>query len=82
MNLNYSFQMLKNLKRLKTYTEMNKMETIITYGMLQNLNNFKCSFITRENLLEIKQVVEKTIKYLKEETIIFLQKIDGRWYVN
>ena len=54
----------------------------LTYGTLQSNDEFISRIISQENLKEIKEVVDKTINYLTENTIIFLENINGRWYIN
>ena len=58
------------------------MEQIaITYGDLIE-NNELLVLISKENILEIIKTVQKSVKYLTNYTLIFLQKINEKWYVN
>ena len=51
-------------------------EKICLYTDLDNLH------IDKENIEEIKDVARNTIPFLNAETLIFLQRIDERWYIN
>lgn len=57
-------------------------EITLTYGTIMHTDDFISRVISKDNLREIKKVAEETIDYLTNETIIFLQKIDGKWYIN
>ena len=58
-------------------------EIAFTYEeLLVNNDELLTSLISKDNVAEIIEVVENTIKYLTRYTLIFLQKINGRWYVN
>lgn len=58
-------------------------EIAFTYEeLLVNNDELLTSLISKDNIAEIIKVVEKTIKHLTRYTLIFLQKINGRWYVN
>lgn len=51
-------------------------EKVCLYADLDNLH------IDKENIEEIKDVARRTIPFLNAETLIFLQRIDERWYIN
>lgn len=51
-------------------------EKVCLYTDLDNLH------IDKENIEEIKDVARNTIPFLNAETLIFLQRIDERWYIN
>ena len=58
-------------------------EVAFTYEeLLNNDDELLTSLISKENIAEIIIVVQKTIKYLTRYTLVFLQEINGRWYVN
>ena len=58
-------------------------EIAFTYEeLIMSEDELLTSLISKENIAEIVKVVEKTIKYLTRYTLVFLQKINGRWYVN
>lgn len=57
-------------------------ERAFTFASLINDEKTVREIISKENLAEIIKVCENTIKYLTNYSIIFLQKINGRWYVN
>ena len=58
------------------------MEQIaITYGDLIE-NNEILTLMSKKNILEIIKTVQKSVKYLTNYTLVFLQKINGKWYVN
>ena len=59
-----------------------KMEIATTFGSIIERDESITSLISKENLAEIETVIRNTIKYLTNYSLIFLQKIDGRWYVN
>lgn len=61
---------------------MIKMEIATTFGNIIERDESITSLISQENLTEIETVVRNTIKYLTNYSLIFLQKIDERWYVN
>ena len=57
-------------------------ERAFTFASLINDETTVREIMSKENLTEIIKVCEQTIKYLTDYSIIFLQKINGRWYVN
>ena len=57
-------------------------EFATTFESLIERDEFISSLISKENLKEIIATVKKEIKHLTNYTIIFLAKIDGRWYIN
>lgn len=57
-------------------------EIALTFEEICNKSDLALALVSRENLDEIKQICIDTIKYLTNYTIVFLQEIDGRWYVN
>lgn len=57
-------------------------QIVLTFEEIKNESDSAIAFISRENLKEIKEVCKKTIKYLTNFTLIFLENINGRWYVN
>lgn len=57
-------------------------ETIVLFEDILNKNDYITSIMTEENRKEIQNIVETTIKYLKNDTIIFLLKINNKWYIN
>lgn len=57
-------------------------ERAFTFESLINDEKIVREIISKENLTEIIEVCKQTIKYLTNYSIIFLQKINGRWYVN
>lgn len=57
-------------------------ELALTYGTLRSNDKFISRMISRDNLKEIIEVINRTINYLTESTVIILQKIDEKWYVN
>lgn len=57
-------------------------ELALTFEEICERSEFALSLISRENIDEIINVCLNTIKYLTNYTLIFLQEIDGRWYVN
>ena len=71
------------MKTLNHYGEISMQEIAFTYEeLINNDDELLKSLITRENVEEIIKVVQNTIKYLTRYTLIFLQEINGRWYVN
>ncbi len=57
-------------------------ELALTFEEICERSEFALSLISRENIDEIINVCLNTIRYLTNYTLIFLQEIDGRWYVN
>lgn len=57
-------------------------EIAVTFQDIVNRSDFIVSLIDNKNLQEIADVCIKTIKYLTDFTLIFLQKIGEKWYVN
>ena len=53
-----------------------------TFESLIKKDEFISSLISIENLKEIIATIKKEIKYLTNYTIIFLEEINGRWYIN
>ena len=57
-------------------------ERAFTFGSLINNETSVREIINKDNLTEIIKICQEEIKYLTNYSIIFLQKINGKWYIN
>lgn len=57
-------------------------ERAFTFESLINNETSVREIINKDNLTEIIKICQEEIKHLTNYSIIFLQKINGRWYIN
>lgn len=57
-------------------------ERAFTFESLINNEASVREIINKDNLTEIIKICQEEIKHLTNYSIIFLQKINGRWYIN
>lgn len=57
-------------------------ERAFTFGSLINNETSVREIINKDNLTEIIKICQEEIEYLTNYSIIFLQKINGKWYIN
>ena len=57
-------------------------ERAFTFGSLISNETSVREIISKDNLTEIIKICQEEIKYLTNYSIIFLQKINGKWYIN
>lgn len=57
-------------------------ERAFTFESLINNETSVREIISKDNLTEIIKICQEEIKYLTNYSIIFLQKINGKWYIN
>ena len=58
------------------------MNIAVTFQTIVERDESIISLISKENLQEIEETIRKTVKYLTNYSLIFLEEINGRWYVN
>ena len=57
-------------------------ERAFTFESLINNEASVREIINKDNLTEIIKICQEEIKHLTNYSIIFLQKINGKWYIN
>ena len=57
-------------------------ERAFTFGSLINNETSVREIINKDNLIEIIKICQEEIEELTNYSIIFLQKINGKWYIN
>ena len=57
-------------------------ERAFTFGSLISNETSVREIINKDNLIEIIKICQEEIEYLTNYSIIFLQKINGKWYIN
>lgn len=57
-------------------------ERAFTFGSLISNETSVREIINKDNLIEIIKICQEEIEELTNYSIIFLQKINGKWYIN
>lgn len=57
-------------------------ERAFTFGSLIGNETSVREIINKDNLIEIIKICQEEIEELTNYSIIFLQKINGKWYIN
>ena len=57
-------------------------ERAFTFGSLIRNETSVREIINKDNLIEIIKICQEEIEELTNYSIIFLQKINGKWYIN